>query len=106
MDKGKSVLATDSDGKTIQAASLHTALTQSVSVSGVSAATGNAVGSIIVRLMSTTACFVRADVAGGTALVTDLPLAANVPEYFTLNPGQYVIAITSGGSGTLYVTEC
>ena len=107
MNKGdKSRLGTDDDGTTIQAASLHNAATQTLAISGTTAESASAVTSSLVRLLATTACFVRSGVTGGSAVVTDLPLAANVPEYFTLKKGHFVQAITSGGSGTLYITGC
>jgi hypothetical protein len=41
-----------------------------------------------------------------TAAVTDSLLPVNLPEYFTVTPGQKVAVIgPSGAAGTLYVTE-
>jgi hypothetical protein len=69
-----------------------------------SAATSSAVGSKVraVRLVSTTNCFVA---FGATADTNDMPLIANVPESFAVNPGETISAIREATDGTLYVTE-
>lgn len=79
---------------------------QTVSVSGTSAATTNAVGSYInkVRLRSTTDCFIKF-AKSPTATTSDMFLPAGETEYFDVKPGQKVAAIQSSASGTLYVTE-
>lgn len=69
-----------------------------------SAGVSSAIGAYInvVRLVATTACFVR---FGGTALTTDVYLPANVPEYFTINGGDTISAIRVGSDGNLHITE-
>lgn len=81
--------------------------TQSVAVSGSSAATPAGVGTqtYAVRLFSTTDCFVKIGSSGLSATTSDMPLPASKPEYFRVTPGQYVAAIQLTASGTLYVTE-
>ena len=68
------------------------------------AGTGTAVGAYtqVVRLVATTACFVR---FGGTAVTTDLYLPANVPELFTINPSDTISAIRLSSDGNLHITE-
>lgn len=82
-----------------------TGQTRSVSISGTSAKTVAPLTSGNVRLLATVDCFVRFGAQGGTAVVTDMPLLAATPEYFNLDGYDTVAAITSGASGTLYVTE-
>lgn len=82
---------------------------QKVSVSGSSAATTNAIagdgnGVGIVRLMSTTDCYVKFGVSP-TATTNDMYIAAYQPEYFKINAGEKVAAIQVSASGTLGVTE-
>lgn len=62
-----------------------------------------------VRLMTTAACrIVIAPTSAPTAVTTDMPLPANVPEYFNLTAyyGKpvYIAAITATGTGTLSCT--
>jgi hypothetical protein len=56
-----------------------------------------------IRVIASAACNVRIGDATPTAVTTDTLLAANVPEYFTVAPGQKIAAI---GAATLNVTEC
>ena len=79
---------------------------QTVSVSGTSAAVTNAFGTstTIIRLVSTTDCFIKFG-ATPTAVATDMLLPANVVEYFGATPGVKIAALQSTAAGTLYVTE-
>ena len=42
---------------------------------------------------------------GATATATDLPLAANMPEYFYVAPGQTVAAYSVAGGDTVSITR-
>jgi hypothetical protein len=81
---------------------------QKVSYTDSSAASSNAfaAGTSIVRVVSTTACFIKF-AASPTAATTDTFLPANTPEYFGVPEGQSykVAAIRLTESGDLYVTE-
>ena len=80
--------------------------TQTISVSGTSAATSTAFGdnTTIVRLVSTTDCHLRFGTSP-TATTSNMMLPANVVEYFKVTPGVKLAAIQRLASGTLYVTE-
>lgn len=84
-------------------------VTQVVNFGLSSVATNNALSknTIIVRLVATTACFVKISTGTPTATSSDLFLPAGVPEYFGVNGYQTVkvAALQSSASGTLYVTE-
>lgn len=81
-------------------------LTQTVSVSGTSAAVTNAFGSgtTVIRIVSTTDCHIRFG-DSPTATTSHMLLPANVVEYFAVSPGVKVAAIQRSTSGTLFVTE-
>jgi hypothetical protein len=57
-----------------------------------------------VRIVCTTGAFVLIG-DSPTATTSDMPTFADLPEYFTITPGQKVSAIQSSSGGTLYVTE-
>jgi hypothetical protein len=57
----------------------------------------------VVRLLSSTSCHVKFG-SSPVATVDDPRLAANVPEYFVVSPGQKVAAIRTTTSGTLHVS--
>lgn len=80
--------------------------TQTVSISGTSAATSNAVGSgiRIVRLVSTTDCHYTV-AQSPTATTSDPFLPANTVEYISIHEGEKVAFIQNSASGTGYVTE-
>jgi hypothetical protein len=80
--------------------------TQSVSVGSSSAATTNGVGPDVhvVRLIATKACYVAFG-AAPTATTSNMYLAPNREEYFTIKPGQKVAAIRESEDGSLNVTE-
>lgn len=84
-------------------------VTQVVNFGLSSVATNNALSknTIIVRLVATTACFVKISTGTPTATASDMFLPAGVPEYFGVNGYQTVkvAALQSSAAGTLYVTE-
>ena len=100
-------LAKDRFNHAIQA--LAPSTTQTVTISGASAATTNALSknTIVIRVLATTACFINIDTGTPTATTSNTPLAANVPEYFRVNGNETIkvagIQLSAGGS--LYVTE-
>jgi hypothetical protein len=82
--------------------------TQSAAYTGTAASITNAIGSEVykVRLIVTTAAFVRVDSGSPVAATTDVYMAAGIPEYVTVTPGMKVSAVQVASGGTLYVTEC
>ena len=80
--------------------------TQTVSVSGTSAAITNAVGSGIhvIRMVSSTDCHFA---LGGapTATTSDPLLPADTVEYIRINEGEKIAFIQNTAAGTAYVTE-
>jgi hypothetical protein len=100
-------LAKDHLNHAIQALSPST--TQTVTVSGSSSATSNALSknTVVIRVLATTACFIKIGTNTPSATTSDVPIAANVPEYFRVNGYETlkvaVIQLASGGA--LYVTE-
>lgn len=58
-----------------------------------------------IRVVATVATNIRIGQAPVTAVTTDPLLPANLPEYFTVTPGQSIAAILGTGTGTLSVTE-
>ena len=79
---------------------------QSVAYTGTAGAIANGVGTGInvIRVMMTTAGFIAIGRAPAAA-TTDVPMAANVPEYFLCEPGDKVSAIQASAGGNLHVTE-
>lgn len=79
---------------------------QSVAYTGTAGTITNAVAAGIfkVRVVVTTAAFVKIG-NSPTATSSDVYLAADSPEYFTITPGMKVSAIQSASGGTLHVTE-
>jgi hypothetical protein len=58
----------------------------------------------VARFLCTVPCFIRFGL-DPTATVDDLPLVANVPEYFVVPAGHKVAVLRGGGTdGILYVT--
>jgi hypothetical protein len=100
-------LAKDRFNHAIQALSPST--TQTVTISGSSAATANALSknTIVIRVLATTACFINIGTGTPTATTSNTPLASGVPEYFRVNGNETIkvagIQLSAGGS--LYVTE-
>ncbi len=80
--------------------------TQTVSLSTSSAATSNAFGSQIDKVMvtSTAACFVKFD-GTPTATTSDVYIAANTPYFFNVAGSDKCAGIVASSTATLYVTE-
>tara|TARA_R100000664_G_C2759750_1_gene149853 strand:- start:4815 stop:5129 length:315 start_codon:yes stop_codon:yes gene_type:complete len=80
--------------------------TQTISVASGSAANSSAfaVGTTVVRVVSTTDCHIIF-AASPTATTSTAYLPANQVEYFKVNAGEKVAAIRANADGTLYVTE-
>ena len=101
------ILPADKFNNSIQA--MRIGVTQSVTVGLSSAATANALSknTIIVRLVSTSDCFVKIATGTPTATPADMFLPAGVPEYIGVDgfTTLKVAAIQSTAGGTLYVTE-
>ena len=57
-----------------------------------------------VRVIVTSAAYVKIG-NSPTATSSDMYMAANVPEYFTVSPGQKASAIQVSSGGDLHVTE-
>jgi hypothetical protein len=64
----------------------------------------NARNTRLVRVLCTTAAFIRVGVSP-TAVAADYPVAANVPENIPIYPGEKVSAIQVASGGNLYVHE-
>lgn len=79
---------------------------QTAAYTAASAVVTNAFGNgvHVVRLVSTTNCFVAFGSAP-TATTSDMYLPANQPEYFVVSQGQKVAAIQVDAGGNLHVTE-
>ncbi len=86
---------------------LQEATTQTLTTSGSSQKFTNPVGSYttVVRLLAKSDCFVRFGGSNVTAAATDVPLQANVPEYFGIHAGAYVAVIQDSAAGKVYLTE-
>ncbi len=54
-----------------------------------------------IRLYSDVTCWVRLTNASGTAVTTDLQLAAGAPESFAIPPDTTHLSAIAGGAGTL-----
>lgn len=81
-----------------------TTTTVSLSTSS-AAATGLTDGSVY-RLWSDVNCFVVFTNGGSTAADTDdMPLTAELPEFFRLTGATRIAGIVSAGTGTLYITK-
>ena len=100
-------LAKDQLNHAIQA--LLPSTTQTVAISGTSAATTNALSknTVVIRVLATTACFINIGTGTPTATTANTPIAANIPEYFRVNGFQTikVAGIQLSASGNLYITE-
>lgn len=81
---------------------------QNVTIAGASAPTTNAFqgGTSIVRLVATSACYVKFGTAP-VATTSDMYLPADTPEYFAVKEGASwkVAVIQASAGGTLNVTE-
>lgn len=95
-------LATDKNGKGIQALSPDS--TETVSISG-TASTNTAVngGNVRVqRLVSDVNCFYS---VVGTATTSSVYLPANVIEFIHVRNGDQLSIITDGSTGIIYITD-
>ena len=101
------ILAKDHLNHAIQA--LAPGTTQSVSISGSSAAISNALSknTVVIRVFSTTNCFIKIDTDTPTATTSDIPVASFSAEYFRVDGYKTlkVAGIQSAASGTLCITE-
>lgn len=101
------ILPADKFNNPIQAMRIGT--TQTISITGSSAATANAFSknTIIVRLVATQPCFVTISTGTPTATTSGLYLPAGIPEYFGVNGYETLkaAALAESASGTLYITE-
>lgn len=80
---------------------------QVVAYTGTAGTITNGVGSStqVVRVWLSTAGYIKIG-ASPTATTSDIPMPANVPEYFIVSPGDKVSAIQASSGGNLNVTEC
>ena len=57
----------------------------------------------VIRVLTTEFAHI---VLSGTAAVTDTPIPANIPEYFSVNGGETIAMFNAAGaSGTFHITE-
>lgn len=84
----------DSNGKTVEAASLPAITTQKVTISATTAQSAalNADTKFVRVLTDANCCIIAAD--NPTATTSDLPLTAEGAEYFGVIAGQKIAAIT------------
>ena len=78
--------------------------TTALSISGTAAAATGLVENATYRLWASVACFVRF-AASGDADTGDMPMTAELAEWVTLQDLTRISAITSGATGTLYITR-
>jgi hypothetical protein len=80
--------------------------TQTVAYTGTAGTIATAIGTGVnkVRVIVTTAAYVKIAVAP-TATTADAYLAAGAAEYFTCAPGEKVSAVQVASGGSLFVTE-
>lgn len=96
-----SKLAVDTNAKPIPVLR-PSAATRVVSISGTAAAGATFADNVrVARVVATTDCFYR---LGGTATTSNAFLPANTIEYIHIYEDDQVSLITSGGTGTAYVT--
>ena len=83
--------------------------TQTVTISGISAATTNILdrNTVVIRVLATTSCFINIGTGTPTANTANMPIVANTPEYFRVDaaPGIRVAGVQMSSGGSLYVTE-
>lgn len=100
-------LAKDRFNHPVQA--LAPSTTQSVVLSTVSNATSNALNknTVVIRVFSTTNCFINIGTGTPTANSSGVPIASYSAEYFRVDGAQTlkVAGIQADASGTLYITE-
>ena len=69
---------------------------------GATSAVSATVGSSVIRLVSTVACYVAIG-ASPTATSSSMYLPANMPEYFVVDPTDQVAVLEVSGAGTLFI---
>jgi hypothetical protein len=101
----KVVMVTDGNGVAVQGA-LHPKGTTAIAYTAVAGVNATPLACQVVRLHSTTDCYIKfGDLSTLAAVVGDMFLKANTPEYFTMRGDSRISAIRDSVSGTLYVTE-
>jgi hypothetical protein len=72
-----------------------------------SAEIDNAIGTGVnkVRVVVTTAAYIKVGKTPVTATTSDVYMPADSPEYFTIRPGEKVAAVQVSSGGNLHVTE-
>jgi hypothetical protein len=82
--------------------------TQNFSYTGTAGVVTNPFGSgtYKVRIIVTTAAYVKVGDGTPTATANDVYMAAGAAEYVSVTPGQKVSAVQVSSGGTLQVTEC
>lgn len=72
-----------------------------------SAEIDNAIGTGVnkVRVVVTTAAYIKIGKTPVTATTSDVYMPADSPEYFTIRPGEKVAAVQVSSGGNLHVTE-
>jgi hypothetical protein len=58
-----------------------------------------------VRVVVTSAAYIKVGKTPVTATTSDVYMPADSPEYFTINPGEKVAAVQVSSGGNLHVTE-
>ena len=58
-----------------------------------------------IRVYATTNCFIKISTAGTSATSSDMPLTAELAEYFDCEPDSIVSFIRQSSDGTGYVTD-
>jgi hypothetical protein len=101
----KVVMITDGNGVAVQGA-LHPKGTTAIAYTGTHGVNAVVFACEIVRLYSTTDCYVK---FGSTSVVAatnaDMFMKAYSPEYFSMRGDGWISAIQDSSGGSLYVTE-
>ena len=81
--------------------------TQSAAFTATSAQVASPFGSQTyqVRVVATSACFIKVGNGTLTATTSDVYLPGGVIDYVIVTPGESIAAIQASAGGTLYVTE-
>ena len=79
---------------------------QKLSYTGTSAqSSAVATATTLVRVVATTACFIKIGTNPTAVADTSMYLPAGIPEYFGIEGGQKIAAIQLSSGGDLYITE-
>lgn len=82
------------------------AVSQAVAISGTSAQSATlSADCVVVRIVSTTDCFVSVGASPTAVADTTMFLPAYTVDYIKVSPGQKIAGIYLAASGTLYITE-